>query len=144
MTDRVADLTWRRPKAVLVALGVFVVVAGIAGARGRGAPEGRGLHGLRLLRASVRPSSSATSSATTRTPGSSSWSATRTASASTSPTPAVREEITRLAEKLGGVDFVGRPVDPLRPLERAEDKIRRAQRREIAAARRDYNRQVAR
>ncbi len=31
MTDRVADLTWRRPKAVLVALAVFVVVAAVLG-----------------------------------------------------------------------------------------------------------------
>ena len=31
VTDRVADLTWRRPKAVLVALAVFVVVAAILG-----------------------------------------------------------------------------------------------------------------
>ena len=31
MTDRVADLTWRRPKAVLIAIGIFVVVAGILG-----------------------------------------------------------------------------------------------------------------
>ena len=31
VTDRVADLTWRRPKAVLIALGIFVVVAAILG-----------------------------------------------------------------------------------------------------------------
>ena len=57
--------------------------------------------------------------------------------------PEVRREIDRLVEDLGNVDFVGKAVDPLRPLERAEEKIRAEQRREIAAARRDYNRQVA-
>ena len=125
MTDRVADLTWRRPKAVLIVIGIFVVVAGILGRGLEDHLKAAGLHRPRFGERSGRPSCSARDWATTRIRDSSSWRATRTTSASISRRTPVRREVHSLVDDLRGVDFIGRAVDPLRPLERAEDKIRR-------------------
>ena len=142
MTDRVADLTWRRPKAVLIALAVFVVVAGILGrgleehlkAAGFTDPASESERSTELLRDGLGYDANPGLVVLVRDEDDGRLDITA---------PAIRAEVHRLARQLEGVDFVGRAVDPLRPLERAEGKIRRAQRREIAAARRDYNSQVA-
>jgi uncharacterized membrane protein YdfJ with MMPL/SSD domain len=142
LTDRVADLTWRRPKAVLAAIGVFVVVAMILGhgveehlkAAGFTDSASESERATELLRDELGYDANAGLVVLVRYDDGKPIDITA---------PGVRKEVSRLAAALGDVDFVGRSVDPLKPLERAEDKIRRAQRREIAAARADYNRQVA-
>ncbi len=141
MTDRVADLTWRHPKGVLIGLAVFVVIAAIMGrgveehlkAAGFTDPSSESEMATELLREELGYDANPGIVVLVREEGGKPLDMT---------SPAVRKEIHRLAAELRSVEFVGRAVDPLRPLERAEDKIRRAQRREIAAARRDYNRQV--
>ena len=142
MTRAIADVTWRRPKAVLAALGVFVVVAAILG---RGVEE-------HLKAAGFTDSASESERATEllreelgydANPGLVVLVRGEDGKPLDITEPAVREEVGRLADELRGVEFVGRAVDPLRPLERAEDRIRRAQRREIAAGRREYDQQVA-
>ena len=125
MTDRVADLTWRRPKTVLIALAVFVVVAGILG---RGVEE-------HLKAAGFTDSASESERATEilrdelgydANPGLVVLVRDEDSKRLDITAPAFRKEVKRLVEELEGVDFVGKAVDPLRPLERAEDKIRRA------------------
>ena len=142
MTDRVADLTWRHPKAVLVALGVFVVVAAILG---RGVEE-------HLKAAGFTDSASESERATEilrdelgydANPGLVVLVRDEDGKRLDITAPAFRKEVERLVEEVDGVEFVGRAVDPLRPLDRAEREIRRTQRQEVAAARHDYNRQIA-
>ncbi|MDX6585961.1 MAG: putative drug exporter of the superfamily [Solirubrobacterales bacterium] len=142
MTRAIADLTWRRPKLVLALIGVFVVVAGILGrgledhlkAAGFTDPASESERSTELLRDGLGYDANPNLIVLVRDEDDKRIDITA---------PAVRREVRRLVDDLGGVEFVGRAVDPLRPLERAEDKIRRAQRREIAAAHREYNRQVA-
>ena len=142
MTDRVADLTWRRPKAVLAALGVFVVIAAVLGrgveehlkAAGFTDPASESERATELLRDELGYDANPGLIVLVRDKDDGRLDITK---------PAVRDEVHRLAKKLGEVDFVGRSVDPLRPLERADDKIRQAQRREIAAARRAYKAEAA-
>ena len=142
MADRVADLTWRHPKAVLAGLAIFVVIAGIVG---RGVEE-------HLQAAGFTDSESESEIATETLRNELGYDANPGLVVVVRDeddrrieitAPAVRKEVSRIVDELGGVDYIGRAVDPLRPLERAEDKIRGKQRREIAAARRAYNRQVA-
>ena len=80
MLERVADLTWKRPKAVLAAVFAFVVVAGVFGhdverhLKAAGSPTAP-------PRASGRPSSCAPSLATTPRRASCCWSGPRTTAA---------------------------------------------------------------
>jgi RND superfamily putative drug exporter len=142
MTRAIADFTWRRPKLVLALIGVFVVVAGILSrgledhlkAAGFTDPASESEQSTELLRDGLGYDANPELVVLVRDEDDKRIDITA---------PAVRREVHKLADQLGSVDFVGKAVDPLRPLERAADKIRRAQRREIAAARRDYNRQLA-
>ncbi len=142
MTERVADLTWRRPKAVLLALGVFVVVAVVLGrgveehlkAAGFTDPSSESERATELLRDELGYDANPGLVVTVRDPDNKRLDLAQ---------PAVRDEIHRLAEELRGVDYVGRATDPLKPLDRADEEIRDAQKREIAAARHSYAQQVA-
>jgi len=142
VTERVADLTWRRPKAVLLALGLFVVVAAVLGrgveghlkAAGFTDPASESERATELLREELGYDANPGLVVTVRDPDGARLDLTK---------PSVREEVHRLARKLGDVRHVGRASDPLRPLERADREIREAQEREVSAARREYERQVA-
>jgi uncharacterized membrane protein YdfJ with MMPL/SSD domain len=142
VTARVADLTWRRPKAVLACLAVFVVVAAIFGrgveehlkAAGFTDPASESERATEMLRDELGYDANAGLVILVREPGGGTIDLTD---------KGFRAEVDRLVADLGDVRFVGKAQDPLAPLERAEDRIRKAQRREIAAARREYNRQVA-
>ena len=114
MLDRVATLTWRRPKLVLALVGVFVVLAGAFGYDVETSPQGRGVHRQRVAER-ARDGASAQRARLRREPGDRRCScAIPAAAGSTSPTPAVRREIDRISQALTDTRYVGHVVNPLR------------------------------
>ena len=111
---RIADLTWKHPKLVLAAVGVFALLAIAVGHDVEQPPEGGRLHRPRLRERAGDGRCCATRSATTPTRRSSSSSARPAAARSTPPSPPVRREVDRLSREMAQVEYVGRVVNPLR------------------------------
>ena len=141
MTDRVARLTWKRPKAVLAALGIFVVVAAMAGrgvedhlkAAGFTDPSSESEIAVDLLRSELGYNADPALIVLARNPEGGKLDLTK---------PAVRDEAARLAKDLRGVQFVGKAQNPLGALDRAQKKVKRKQRKQIRQARQDYRERV--
>jgi putative drug exporter of the RND superfamily len=110
---RVADLTWKRPKLVLALVGLFVVVAGIAGkdveshlkAAGFADPASESERATVLLRDSLGYNPNPAIVLVVRDPDGG-----RLATAS----PPVRRELDRLSREMSQVEYVGHVVNPLR------------------------------
>src|SRR5688500_3610954 len=142
MVERISSLTWRHPKLVLAGIGAFMIAAAIFG---RGVEE--------HLKAAGFTDSASESERSTEllrdelgydaNPGLVVLVRDEDGKPLDITAPAVRKEVHGLADSHGDVDFVGKAVDPLRPLERAEDEIRQKQRGEIATARRAYKAEVS-
>ena len=135
MLDRVAGLTWRRPKLVLGLVGAFVVVALVFG---RGVEE-------HLKAAGFTDSSSESERATVllrdelgydANPGIFALVEDPDGEELNLTDPELRREVARLTAVLRGVEFVGQAQNPLGSLDRANDEIRKAQDREIERAKR--------
>jgi RND superfamily putative drug exporter len=134
MMDRVSSLTWRHPKLVLAGIGIFMVVAAIFG---RGVEE-------HLQAAGFTDSASESEIATEHLRDQLGHDAAaglvvlvrdRDDGRLDLTDPEVRDEVERLTEKLRGTEFVGRAVNPLGPLERADDEIQAEQQKRLRAAR---------
>ncbi len=136
MVERIALLTWNRPKAVLLVVGLFTVIAVIAG---------RGVEG-HLKAAGFTDSASESERATEllreelgydATPGIVLLVRDPDGRRLDLDSDRIRREVASLTGQLRRTDFVGKVTDPLAPLDRAEREIARAQRREIAGAKRE-------
>lgn len=113
MLDRIATLTWRRPKLVLALVGVFVVVAGGFGhdvekhlkAAGFTDPASQSERATELLRAEVGYDVTPAIVVLVRNEGGGRLDV---------ADPAVRREVDRIAAALAGTRYVGHVVNPLR------------------------------
>ncbi len=111
--NRIADLTWKHPKLVLLAVGVFVLLAGAIGkdveshlkAAGFTDPSSESERGPVLLRDALGYNPNPAIVLVVRAPGGG-----RLDTAS----PFVRREVARLARGMAGVEYVGRVLNPLR------------------------------
>ena len=112
MLDRIADITWRRPKLVLAIVGAFAIFAAVA------------THDLKdhLLAAGFTDSASESEQATALLRESLGYDANPGIAVIVRPrdggrldvrSPAVRREVARLSKALAGVQYVGRVVNPL-------------------------------
>src|SRR3954451_2486699 len=127
MIDRIAELTWGRPKLVLALVGIFVAVAAVVGhgVESHLMPAGftdsasQSEQGRALLRSKLGYDADAGIVAVVRPPNGGALELTD---------PAVQREVARLTAKLRGIQYVGKAVNPLSPLNRAEDRIRGEQR----------------
>lgn len=136
MVDRIADLTWRHPKLVLSLVGAFMVAAAVVGhgveehlkAAGFTDSASESERAIDLLRDELGYDANPGMVVLVREPdGAKLDLADR----------GTRREVARLTRKLRGTDFIGKAVNPLAPLERIEDEIAAAQRRQLASARRE-------
>jgi RND superfamily putative drug exporter len=113
MLDRIATLTWRRPKLVLALVGVFVVLAGAFGynvehhlkAAGFTDSASQSERATELLRSELGYDASPAIVVLVRNPGGGRLEVT---------TPAVRREIDRISQALTDTRYVGHVVNPLR------------------------------
>jgi putative drug exporter of the RND superfamily len=111
--SRVADLTWKHPKLVLAAVGLFVLVAAVAGkdveshlkAAGFADSSSESERATVLLRDSLGYNPNPAIVLVVRSPDGG-----RLDLAS----PAVRREVGRLSQDMAQVEYVGRVVNPLR------------------------------
>ena len=111
--NRVADLTWKHPKLVLVAVAAFVVFAGVAGKNVESHLKAAGFTDSAteseranvLLRDSLGYNPNPAIVLVVRAPGGGRLDTTD---------PAVRSEIARLSSGMAKVEYVGRVVNPLR------------------------------
>lgn len=113
MLDRIATLTWRRPKLVLALVAVFTVVAGGVGydvehhlkAAGFTDPASQSERATKLLREELGYDASPAIAVLVRERGGGRLDVTR---------PAVRDEVARISRELRATRYVGHVVDPLR------------------------------
>ncbi len=111
--DRIADLTWKRPKLVLGLVGAFALLAIVFGrdveshlkAAGFTDSSSESERATRLLRDSLGYNPNPAIVLVVREPGGGKLD---------TADPAVRREVDRLATGMAGVEYVGRVVDPLR------------------------------
>ena len=110
---RIADLTWKHPKLVLLAVGAFALLAVAVGrdveshlkAAGFTDPASESEQATNLLRDSLGYDPNAGIVLVVRSPD----------GGRLSPRdPAVRREVARISERASGVEHVGRVLDPLR------------------------------
>ena len=112
MLDRVATLTWRRPKLVLALVAVFTVVAGGVGydvehhlkAAGFTDPASQSERATELLREELGYDASPAIAVLVRDPGGGRLDV---------AAPAVRGEVARISRELRATTYVGHVVDPL-------------------------------
>jgi uncharacterized membrane protein YdfJ with MMPL/SSD domain len=134
MVERIAHLTWRHPKPVLVFVGVFLAVAAVLG---RGVEEHLKAAGFtdsaseserstELLRDQLGYDVNPGLVVLLRDPDGG-----RVDIASAE----IRQEVDRLTGEVRSTDFVGKADNPLAPLDRAELKIEDEQRNRIEALR---------
>ncbi len=133
MLERIADLTWRRPKLVLALVGAFVLVALVVG---------RDVE-RHLVAAGFTDSASESERATALlrdelgydvNPGIVVLVRAKDGGRLDVARPAVRREVHRLSRELGKVEHVGRVVDPLRDGRRGRSAIARDGRSLLIAA----------
>ena len=119
MVDRVADLTWRRPKLVLALVAAFTVAAAVLG---RGVED-------HLKAAGFTDSASESERATVllreelgydANPGIVVLVRDPNGGELETGDPAVRREVARLTGELGDTKFIGRATNPLASLDRSE------------------------
>jgi putative drug exporter of the RND superfamily len=111
--NRIADLTWKRPKLVLVAVAIFVVFAGAIGkdveshlkAAGFTDPSTESEQATKLLRDSLGYNPNPAIVLVVRAPDGGRLDIS---------SPAVKREVARIARQAAKVEYVGRVVDPLR------------------------------
>jgi putative drug exporter of the RND superfamily len=109
---RIADLTWKHPKLVLAAVGLFVVIAAIAGkdveshlkAAGFTDPASESERATVLLRDSLGYNPNPAIDLVVRAPGGGQLDLN---------SPAVRREVGRLSGGMAQVEYIGRVVNPL-------------------------------
>ncbi len=123
--NRIADLTWKHPKLVLAAVGVFALLAIAFGrdveqhlkAAGFTDPSSESERASTLLRDSLgydpNPGADRGRARARRRP------------ARTSPTRLVRREVGRLSDEMAEVEYVGRVVNPLRDRRAARTLVAR-------------------
>jgi RND superfamily putative drug exporter len=135
MTERIALLTWNRPKLVLVGVALFAIVAVMVG---RGVEE-------HLKAAGFTDSGSESEKAIVllreelgydANPGIVLLAHEPDGNRLDLTSERTRREIARLTRVLRGTDHVGKAFDPLAPLERVSERIANAQKRKIEAAER--------
>ncbi|MGI9019122.1 MAG: MMPL family transporter [Solirubrobacterales bacterium] len=142
MIERIALLTWNRPKAVLGAVALFAVLAVIVG---RGVEEHLKAAGFTddaseseraivELRDELGYDANPGIVVLVRDPDSARLDL---------AAEGTRREVERLAVRLRGTRFVGKAIDPLAPLDRIERRIERAQDSELQAAERERRAAVA-
>jgi putative drug exporter of the RND superfamily len=110
---RIADLTWKHPKLVLAAVGIFVLIAGIAGkdveshlkAAGFADSASESERATVLLRDSLGYNPNPAIVLVVRD---------RDGGRLDTTSPAVRREVDRISRGVAGVEYVGRVVNPLR------------------------------
>ncbi len=124
MLDRIATLTWRRPKLVLALVGAFMLVAGGFGynveqhlkAAGFTDPASQSERATELLRAEVGYDPTPAIVVLVRDEGGGRLDV---------ADPAVRREVDRIAAALQGTRHVGRVVNPLRDLREGAELVER-------------------
>jgi RND superfamily putative drug exporter len=122
MLDRVATLTWKRPKLVLALVGVFVVVAGGLGynvethlkAAGFTDSASQSERATEILRDALGYDASPAIVVLVREPGGGRLDVTD---------PAVRSEVDRISQALTDTRYVGHVVNPLRDRREGRDLI---------------------
>ena len=135
MTERIALLTWNRPRLVLGMVALFTVAAVLAG---RGVEEHLKAAGFTdsasesekaivLLREELGYDANPGIVLLVRDPDGERLDLTA---------ERTRREVARLAGILRDTEHVGKAIDPLAPLDRTEKRISRAQQRKLAAAER--------
>lgn len=132
MFTRIANLTWNHPKAVLSAVAVFTLVAAALGGRvedhllaaGFTDPSSESERAINLLREELGYDA---------TPGIVTLIREQDGGRLDITSPAVRDEVERLSQRLKRARHVGRVVNPLRRLDALEAKAERAARAQQAA-----------
>jgi len=111
--NRIADLTWKHPKLVLVAVGVFVLLAGAVGKNVEQSLKAAGFtdsaseseRATVLLRDQLGYNPNPAIVLVVRNPG---------GGRLDTADPAVRAEVARLSREMAQVEYIGRVVNPLR------------------------------
>ncbi len=110
--NRIADLTWKHPKLVLAAVGIFVLIAGVAGkdvesnlkAAGFTDSASESEQASRVLHDSLGYNPNPAIVLVVRSPS---------GGRLDTSSPAVRQEVARLSRRAAGAEYVGRVVNPL-------------------------------
>lgn len=122
--NRIADLTWKRPKLVLAVVGAFALLAIVFGrdveshlkAAGFTDSGSESEQATRLLRESLGYNPNPAIVLVVRAPGGGKLD---------TADPAVRREVGRISAEMAGVEYVGRVVNPLRDRAAAASLIAR-------------------
>jgi len=134
MVQRIAQLTWRHPKLVLALVGAFLATAAVLGrgvedhlkAAGFTDSSSESERSIDLLRDELGYDANPGLVILLRDPDRA-----RLDLAS----DRVRDEVAHLTKEVGHTDFIGKADNPLAPLDRAETKIEKEQRKRLEAVR---------